>query len=267
MAVGMCLSADDFARVRRQPGVVIAGLVGPLLVLPVIAVCLIRLFETPPDIAAGVLLIAASPIGSVSNAFSALARASIALSVTLTGLSCVGAAITIPLVAKGLELALAKPFDLQAPLPLLTAQLLLVLALPVAIGMWIRRQSPIVAMTMSPVLQRLAIVMILFVLIVVTFHGGALSTGLGATVALAAAFVTASFAAGWSVSILVTRSWADRFAIASGFGARNIAIATAIAVALGGRMEFASFVAIYSLTELPLMLLVTVLFRRMSEAR
>jgi len=263
----MCLSADDFARVRRQPGVVIAGLAGPLLLLPVIAVCLIRLFEAPPDVAAGVLLIAASPIGSVSNAFSALARASIALSVTLTGLSSVGATITIPLVAKGLELALATPFDYQAPLPLLTVQLLLVLALPVAIGMWIRRQSTRLATTLSPVLQRLAIVMILFVLIVVTFQGEALWRGLGATVALAAAFVTASFAAGWGVSSLVTRSRADRFAMASGFGARNIAIATAIAVALGGRMEFAGFVAIYSLTELPLMLLAAVLFRRISGAR
>ena len=142
-AVGLDLTAQDFARVRRQPAVVLTGLVAPVIVLPPIAVALTFIFRTPPDVTAGVLLVAACPIGGISNTYSYLARASTALSVTLTGLSCLCAGLTtIPLVGKGLELALARPLGLAAPIPVLVGQLVLVFGLPVGLGIWMRRRSP-----------------------------------------------------------------------------------------------------------------------------
>ena len=88
---------------RRQPALVLTGLIGPLLLLPPIAVCLAWAFQPAPDVTAGLLLVAACPIGGISNTYSYLARASTALSVTLTGLSCLFAGVTLPAVGKGLE--------------------------------------------------------------------------------------------------------------------------------------------------------------------
>ena len=94
VAVGMDLTVADFARVRRQPLVILGGLLAPLVLLPPIAVGLIRVFAPAIDVSAGVLLIASCPIGGMSNTWSYLARASTALSVTLTGLSCLFAGLS-----------------------------------------------------------------------------------------------------------------------------------------------------------------------------
>jgi hypothetical protein len=74
--------------------------------------------------------------------------------------------------------------------------------------------------------------------------------------------VLASVLAGWATASLITTDRRDRFAIASEFGARNVAVATAIAVTILGRLEFARFAAAYAFVELPLMLTAVFLFRR-----
>src|SRR5262245_3395424 len=96
-AVGLDLSPAEFRRVRERPLVVAAGWIGPLILLPPIAVGLVRFLDLPEKIAAGLLLIAACPVGGISNAYSYLARASTALSVTLTSISCLAAPVTMPL--------------------------------------------------------------------------------------------------------------------------------------------------------------------------
>jgi bile acid:Na+ symporter, BASS family len=261
-AVGLDLTAADFAHVRRQLVVVLAGLVAPLVLLPSIAVGLTRLFQASPEITAGLLIITACPIGGISNTYSYLARASTALSVTLTGLSCVCASVTIPLVGKGFEMALAQPFPLSVPIPLLVGQLVLVLGLPVAVGMWVRRRAPDLAERAHLVLRRLAFLGIGVVLLLVIVDDPlAFAGGLWTTVPMAAVFVVSSMGAGWMTATLVTRDSRDRFTLAVEFGTRNVAVATTIAVALLGRVDFARFAATYFLTEIPLMLVAVALFR------
>ena len=265
--VGMDLTGQEFARVRRQRTVVLAGLIAPLIVLPPLAVALVWAFKPPPDVEAGLFLVAACPIGGISNTYSYLARASTALSVTLTGLSCLLASVTVPAVGRGLELALARPLDLAAPIPLLLAQLVLMLGVPVALGMWVRRRSPRFAERHRPALQRLGFAALAFVLLlVIADDPKGFAAGLSTTVPLAVAFVVCSTAAGWSVAVMVTRDRRDRFTLAAEFGTRNVAVATAIAVTLLGRVEFAKFGTTYFLTELPLMLAAIALFRA-SESR
>ena len=261
-AVGLDLTGEDFARLRRQWVVVLAGLLAPLVLLPPIAVGLTWVFHPAPDVAAGVLLVAACPIGGISNSYSYLARASTALSVTLTGISCLLASVTVPAIGRGLELALGRPLDLAAPIPLLIAQILLMLGLPVALGMWIRRRSPDLAERHRSSLQRFAFSGIAIILmLVIADDPRAFVDGLSSTVPLAATFVACSMAAGWMTAVLVTTDRRDRFTLAAEFGTRNVGVATAIAVTLLGRVEFARFATTYFLTELPLMLLAIALFR------
>jgi bile acid:Na+ symporter, BASS family len=265
--VGLDLTENDFARVRRQPALIALGLVAPLLLLPPIAVGLIWLLQPGPAVAASLLLIAACPIGGISNAFTYLARASTALSVTLTGLSCVAASVTIPLVSKAFEISLRQPFALSAPLSTLIGQLVVVLGLPVALGMWLHRSRPGFAEKLGPALRPLAFIGTAIVLLLIVVDAPvAFVGGLTRTVPLAAAFVVSSIVAGWITGALVTKDRRDRFALAAEFGSRNVGIAMAIAVTILGRVEFASFAVIYSLTEIPLMLAAIALFRRLRES-
>lgn len=267
LAIGMELTTDDFARVRGQRLLVFAGLFAPFILLPVFALALTRLLTSPPESTFGVLLIAASPIGTVSNTYCSLARASMALSITLTGLSSLVAGIALPLTGIALEPLLAPPLNLQLPFGLLAVQLLLLLALPVALGMVLRRHAPALAIQLGPRLQGWSVTGSLLVLILVVLENAtAFANELPATVPLAAAFVLASALAGWGIASLITTDRRDRFTILSEFGARNVAVATAIAVTILGRVEFARFAAAYALVELLLMLAVVALFRRSQAA-
>ncbi len=261
--VGLDLTSEDFRRVRRQPALVLTGLIGPLLLLPPVAVVLARVFQPAHDVTAGLLLVAASPIGGISNTYSYLARASTALSVTLTGLSCLLAGITLPAVGHGLEIALARPLDLAVPVPTLISQLLLMFALPVGLGMWVRRRSPDWARKHRGTAQRVAFVGVgLMLVLIILDNPRAFLGDLPSTVPLAAIFIVCSCATGWMVATLLTRDPRDRFTLAAEFGTRNLGVAIAVAVTMLGRIEFARFAYTYFLTELPLMLIAATLFRR-----
>ncbi|MGE5199259.1 MAG: bile acid:sodium symporter family protein [Rhodospirillaceae bacterium] len=263
LAVGLNLTPSDFARVRRAPSVIAVGLLAPLAVLPAIALMLTWWFEPDPFVEAGLLLVAACPIGGISNTYSYLARASTALSVTLTGLSSAMAIGTIPLMTRVFEHVAREPLGASAPVSVLVMQMVLILALPVGLGMAIRHRLPAWAAASSTTVQRLAFVLLaVLLLLIIAVERHRIAAELTDVVMIAAVFVTASFAVGWLAGAAVRASGADRFTLGAEFATRNVAIATAIAVTLLGRTEFAAFASVYFLTELPIMLAAVVVRRR-----
>jgi BASS family bile acid:Na+ symporter len=262
-AVGLDLTAEHFARLRRQKLLLAAGFVAPLLLLPPTAVALVWILQPAPDIAYSLLLVAVCPIGGISNTYSYLARASTALSVTLTGFSCLLAGVTIPIVGRTLEMTFERSLQLQAPIALILGQLFLMLTLPVALGMWVRLRRPDLARRYQPTVQRLAFIGVaIMLLLIILDNPAAFASELPATVPLAAVFVLCSMTAGWGVAAMVTNDRRDRFTFAAEFGTRNLGVAMALAVTLLGRVEFARFAYTYFLVEVPLMLAAIGLFRR-----
>jgi BASS family bile acid:Na+ symporter len=266
--VGLGLEAADFARLRRQRAVVLTGLLLPLVVLPILAVVLIRVFDPPLAVAGGLLLVAACPIGGISNFYSALARASTALSVTLTGLSCLLAGVTIPVLGLVFERVLEFPLGLSAPLPLLLAQLFFILLLPVSLGMWLRHRYASWALKHRDGIQRASLAAIAVLLsLVVVIDPGRFAVDSLSIVPLAVVFVVLSFVLGWASGIVIGAADPDRFTLAAEFATRNVAIAVAIAVTLLQRTEFATFATIYLLTETPLLMLAVWGYRSRIGAR
>ena len=266
-AVGLDLTRADFVRVRRQPRLVVAGILGPLVLLPPVALALHHAFDPPWVLSAGLLLIAACPIGGISNTYSLLAGAATALSVTLTAGSCLLAVVTLPAQTRLFEALLGRPLGFTAPVGALLAQLLFMLTLPVATGMFVRSRWPGLAERHSLGLRRLAAwgLGLLIVIVIWDQHTLFRSALLG-TARLAASFVLISFVVGWAMGGLLRAEPRERFTLAMEFATRNVAIATAVAVTLLGRIEFAVFATTYFLTELPLALVAITLFRR-SQAR
>ena len=263
VAVGMDLTTGDFRRVRQTPAVIVTGLVGPLLLLPPIAVGLAWLFAPPPAVAGSLLLIAACPIGGISNTYSYLARASTALSVALTGLSCLIAGVTMPVLGRVFGALFPDVVVGAPPVATFLVQLLLMLTLPIALGMWVRQRHAAWALRVQPTVQRLTFMGVGLVLaLIVLDDPRAFLSDLSSMVTLAVAFVVLSSAAGWLTAAAITADPRDRFTIAVEFGTRNLGVAMAVAVTLLGRVEFARFAYAYFLTEMPIMLLAATWFRQ-----
>jgi BASS family bile acid:Na+ symporter len=265
-AVGLDLAREDFVRVRREPRILAIGLLAPLVALPLVALALIRAFSPPPAVEAGLLLVAVCPIGGISNSYSYLARAATALSVTLTALSCLFAVATVPLLTRMFEGVRGRPLGFDVTPGLLLIQLAFMLAVPVGLGMWIRSRWPGFAAARRPAIQRLGFAALgLLVAFVTWAEFDAFLAGFASTVPLAGAFVAVSFAIGWMAAVAGRAGRRVRFTLAAEFATRNVAIATAIAVTLLQRVDFAVFATTYFLVELPLMLAAVAVFRS-SEA-
>ena len=265
-AVGLDLSPEDFRRVRQRPAVVAAGLLGPLILLPPIALGLISWLRPPEKIAAGILLIAACPVGGISNTYSYLARASTALSVTLTGLSCLATPLTLPLLTAFYAKALGRPLPFRTPVAALVGQLVIMLLAPILLGMLVRARAPAFAARREPALRAIAFLgLALLIAFVLWKEWDRFRDHLAATALAAALFVCVSFVAGALVGAAIPRvDRRDRFTLAVEFATRNVAIATAVAAVLLGDVEFAVFGSSYFLIEAPLVGIAVLAFRRRS---
>jgi bile acid:Na+ symporter, BASS family len=95
--MGTGLSVDDFLGVIKMPRGVIAGVTCHYIIMPLVAFVITRIFSFPDEISAGIILIGSCPNGLASNVMTYLARANLALSVTLTAISTFIAPFVTPL--------------------------------------------------------------------------------------------------------------------------------------------------------------------------
>ena len=97
VGIGLSLTREDFAVQARSPRATIVGLVGQLVLVPLVGVGVALLFDLTPMLALGVVLVAATPGGATSNLITYLARGNVALSVILTAITSVAVILTLPL--------------------------------------------------------------------------------------------------------------------------------------------------------------------------
>lgn len=98
--MGTSMSPSDFAGVVKTPRGVLVGLTCQLTMMPLIAVTLVWLFDFPPEIGAGIVLIGSAPSGVASNVMAFIAKANVALSITLTAVATMLAPLTTPALMK-----------------------------------------------------------------------------------------------------------------------------------------------------------------------
>ncbi len=98
--MGSQMSLKDFAGVVKMPKGVIAGVICQFTIMPIMGITLASLFNFPPEIAAGIILVGSSPSGMASNVMSFIAKANLALSVTLTAFATLLSPLVTPLLMK-----------------------------------------------------------------------------------------------------------------------------------------------------------------------
>jgi bile acid:Na+ symporter, BASS family len=106
--MGTEMSLKDFAGVFKSPKGVVIGVVSHFIIMPLLGFTLASITNFPPEIAAGIILIGCSPSGLASNVMAYLARANLALSVTITAISTLIAPFATPLLMKLLAGALVE---------------------------------------------------------------------------------------------------------------------------------------------------------------
>ncbi len=145
--MGMTLTIKDFTRVSIAPKAVLIGLVNQILFVPLIAFALVSIIPMQPMIAMGLMIVACSPGGAVSNLFSYLSKGDTALSITLTAISSIVTIFTIPLIINfSLDTVLGEASkSIQLPLGPTIFNIFKLTALPVFLGMFIKHQLPIFA--------------------------------------------------------------------------------------------------------------------------
>ena len=139
-SLGLGLSLNDFTRIFIKPKEFLIGFLSQLIILPIVALILVSLFPLPPEIAIGVMILAAAPGGATSNILTSFAKGDVALSISLTAVISILSVITIPLIL-GISLSLLGTNLASQGTSLLDIALsmFLIVTVPVILGMLLRR--------------------------------------------------------------------------------------------------------------------------------
>jgi len=166
MGMGLSLTTADFKRVLRFPKAVFVGFLNQIILLPLIAYGLTQFFDVANEIAIGVLILSACPGGPTSNLVTHLAKGDTALSVTLTAVNSIVTIITIPIIVNfALGEFTTTGDEIVSPVKDIILALLVIIAIPLAIGMSIKNKRPDVATRMDKPVRIASTVIIILVIV------------------------------------------------------------------------------------------------------
>lgn len=229
--LGLTLSVSDFKMFLQRPKPIVVGLVGQIIILPLIAFLLAWITGLESVFFIGLVLIACCPGGSSSNIFSMLAKGDVPLSVSLTALSSVITLITIPFVLDfAVSFAGAEGSAIHLPVGNLLVQNILLMLLPIVIGMLVKRFAVNAAAKIEKVLSKLAFPALVFLASAyfvqhrVTIADNFSLLGFSVT-----ALLIASICGGWLLAKLTGLTGKEQKTIVIEVGMQNAAQAIAIA--------------------------------------
>ena len=140
LGLGLGLKPEDFTRVFKAPKDFFVGFFSQLIILPLVAYLLIIILRTPPEIAIGVMIIAAAPGGVTSNILTKFADGDVALSISLTAVISLISIITVPLIIfTSADILGIKEVSQNISMVGIAIKMFLVVTVPVILGMIIRK--------------------------------------------------------------------------------------------------------------------------------
>ena len=160
LGLGLGLKLEDFGRVFKSPKDFIVGFISQLIILPIVAYILILILKTPPEIAIGVMIIAAAPGGVTSNVMTKFADGDVALSISLTAVISLISIITVPLIIfSSADLIGVTQVTQNISMTGIALKMFLVVTVPVVLGMIIRKFAENFVATKVGIFNKLNIVL------------------------------------------------------------------------------------------------------------
>lgn len=235
-ALGLGLTFEDFVRVARRPRDFLIGAASQIVLLPLVAFALVSVWPMAPELALGVMIIAAAPGGVTSNILTAFARGDVALSISLTAVVSLLCVVTIPFIvvfaharllggAAGAEISVAGT----------ALGVFVVVTVPVLLGLLARHFAPAFARRLEPTARAVSAGLFVLVLAGAIFQernaivgyfaqAGLVTLTLNLAMMVLAYLVASAFASGRP----------QRIAISIECGLQNGTLAIAVATLLFG---------------------------------
>ena len=164
LGLGMGLTIQDFKRVATHPKDFVVGFICQFILLPIVAFILIKIFNTPLELALGVMIIAAAPGGVTSNVLTKFANGDVALSVSLTAIVSLISVFSVPfIVFKSAEILGITYISKELSMIGISMKMFLVVTLPVIIGMIIRKFATNFVISRTLIIQRISILLFIIV--------------------------------------------------------------------------------------------------------
>jgi len=165
-ALGLGLTGKDFLRVAKQPRDFFVGAFSQIILLPIIAFILVKIWPIAPELAIGVMIIAAAPGGVTSNLLTSFAKGDVALSISLTAIISLLCVITIPfIVLTSITLLTDSSITQDISLISMARDMFLIVTVPVILGMLFRRFASGIASTFEPMAKKISTVLFVLVLL------------------------------------------------------------------------------------------------------
>ena len=248
VGMGLSLTVADFRRVGQQPRAVALGTVLQLLVIPLMGFAIGGL-AGGGVLAVGLVLLAALPGGTTSNVLCYLARANLALSITLTVIASLSVIITLPLYVNwALEYFVGEAGDLHLPVSKTLITMLVIVVIPVGIGMFVKARAERFAAKAEPWISKFALVVLIVIVIGILIAEWAnLPVWLAAAWLPVLALNIGALAVGVGAGILAGLGLRDALTVAIELGIKNTTLGMTIALSLLGSTELALPAAVYGL--------------------
>lgn len=165
LGMGLALQIADFKKIIAYPKAIFIGITNQMVLLPIIGFTIATVFNLEPELAVGLMILAACPGGVTSNLYSHLSNGDTALSVTLTAISSTISIITIPLIVNfGLMQFMQESQEIHLPVVKTIVQIMVITIIPIGLGMLIRFKKPDFASKMGKTVK-VASAIILFVIV------------------------------------------------------------------------------------------------------
>jgi len=247
--MGLSLTREDFLRLWQMPKAVLQGLIGQLLLLPFLAFCVAIAFALPSELAIGLMILAACPGGTMSNVISHLARANLALSVSLTAITTLACVLTTPAIIQFALLYFEAPQTQSFSLFQTSFGLIAITLLPVVAGIAVRDRWPDRALAAEPGFRKLSLLfMILMIVAIVAQEQETLIAAFGSVLWATISLNFLAILAGLVLGRFAGLGLRERVTLGVEVGIQNASMAILIAISFLQTPAYAITAGVYGLT-------------------
>lgn len=248
LGLGLSLTTDDFKRVVQYPKAILIGLISQMIILPIICFFIVRLFGLSPELAVGLMLLAASPGGPTANLYSHLYKGDVALNISLTAVNSLISLFTLPFIV---NFAIDYFLNSGQVIPMQFKKVMEVFAIvliPVSFGMLLKSKFPALSVKLNKPVKILSALFLVLIIAGVVYQERANILSYFKMVGSAALiFNILSMAIGYYLPKLLKTGEKQAIAIGMEIGIHNGTLAIYIALSVIGNSMMSVPPAIYSL--------------------
>jgi BASS family bile acid:Na+ symporter len=247
--MGTSLVVADFTRILNMPKAVIVGILGQIVLMPVLAFAVALFFDLSPALAVGLMILAACPGGTMSNVICHIAKANLALSVTMTAISTLLCVFTTPFII-ALAIGYFTQDDVQDfSIASATYSLIFITLLPLTIGLFIRHKFTSVALYLEPYFRRFSAVFVVIMIIAISIEErNTLMSSFSSVFMATLGLNLLAIGIGLTLGMLARLPAIDGVTLGIEVGIQNAALAILIGVSILKQPDYAISAGVYGVT-------------------